>query len=89
MKIDPRLLELHFSEISNEWATASLNCSSNAKKLHYHAQLGRLYGVLAQLDFHVLSDAELKEVKGMLDFFTASLTYLKNSTINTVPYELI
>ena len=89
MKIDPRLLELHFSEISNEWATASLNCYSNAKKLHYHEQLGRLYGVLAQLDFHVLSDAELKEVKGMLDFFTASLTYLKNSTINTVPYELI
>ena len=54
MKIDPRLLELHFSEISNEWATASLNCYSNAKKLHYHEQLGRLYGVLAQLDFHVL-----------------------------------
>ena len=87
--LDASLLWLHFSAISNEWATASLNCYSNLKKRAYHLRLGDLYAALARLDFAGMEESRREELKKVLDFFMDSLSYLKNSMINNVPYELI
>ena len=87
--IEPRMLELHLAEIGNEWATASLNCYSNRKKQYYHQCLGWLFAALMRQKPASMNESQRKELKETLDFFSDSLSYLKNSTINAVPYEVI
>lgn len=87
--IEPRMLKLHLAEIGNEWATASLNCYSNRKKQYYHQCLGWLFAALMRQKPASMNESQRKELKETLDFFSDSLSYLKNSTINAVPYEVI
>lgn len=87
--INHRLMELNFSQIVNVWKQSQHNQYSNIKKKEYHKKLGVLFDKLKVVDFNALSETERKEYYSIMKFFSLSLEYLKNSTMNTVPYELI
>ena len=87
--LDHRMMELNFSQIVNVWKQSQHNQYSNNKKKEYHKKLGELFDKLKGVDFGSLRDTERKEYFSIMKFFSLSLEYLKNSTMNTVPYELI
>ena len=84
-----QLLNSHFAQLVSAWKKSKYNKYSDYDKQEYHAKLAELFDKVKKIDFDKLSDFEKEEIKQMLSFFTASLEFLDNSTINSVPFELI
>jgi hypothetical protein len=85
-----KLLELHFSQLSKIWSKSKNNNYSDNSRLEYHKKLKTLYQLLAKEDFSKISDTdEIKEKKIVLGLFSESITFLDNSTVSSLPFELV
>jgi len=84
-----QLLNSHFAQLVSAWKKSKYNKYSDHDKQEYHNKLDLLFDEIKKSDFERLSNLEKEEIKQILSFFTASLEFLDNSTINTVPFELI
>lgn len=87
--IESQFLKLHFSQLVNAWKLSRYNTYSNVQKQIYHEHLSELFSVLKKINFDNISLSECAEIKEIIDFFIYSLSFLNNSTINNVPYELV
>jgi len=87
--IDSLFLNMHFSQLAQAWKSARFNSYSDVNKQDYHDKLEELFGHLSNLEFSKLDISEQKAIKQIIDFFITSLSFLNNSTINNVPYEIV
>lgn len=85
-----KLLELHFSQLSKIWNRSKSNNYSDKSRNSYHKKLEELYDKLKNEKFANISDPnEIKEKKTILQFFSESITFLDNSTVSSLPFELV
>jgi len=84
-----KLLQLHFSQISKIWSKSRNNNYSDKSRSDYHAKLKQLYSLLLQEDFSKVERLEVEEKKQILSFFSESVTFLDNSTVTSLPFELV
>jgi len=85
-----KLLHLHFSQISKIWSKSQNNNYSDKSRDNYHKKLAELYDKLSNEDFdNRLSRLEIEEKKQMLSFFSDSITFLDNSTVTSLPFEVV
>jgi len=84
-----QLLNSHFAQLVSAWKKSKYNRYSDYDKQEYHDNLASLFEKIKNTDFEKLSGFEKEEIKQILFFFTVSLEFLDNSTINSVPFELI
>ncbi|HTJ52983.1 MAG TPA: hypothetical protein VL443_26190 [Cyclobacteriaceae bacterium] len=85
-----KLLELHFSQLSKIWNRSKNNTYSDTSRKSYHNKLKKLYEQLEKEKLSLITDKnEIKEKKAILAFFSESIAFLDNSTVNTLPFELV
>lgn len=87
--IESYFLKMHFAQLIRAWKISKYNSYSDEQKQIYHENLSSLFSILKGLDFDELSESEKIEIRDVMDFFILSLSFLNNSTINSVPYELV
>lgn len=84
-----QLLNSHFAQLVAAWKKSKNNKYSDSDKQEYHANLEKLFDILKKEDFSSKSNSQKEETKVILDFFLTSLEFLDNSTVNSVPFELV
>lgn len=87
--IEPKLLELHFSQLYFAWSKSKLNRYSDSKKEEFHRNLGSLIQKVSELNFNEMIDDDLQLTKETLDFVFKSLEFLDKSTLNSFPLEIV
>ncbi len=87
--MNPKLLELHFSELVKVWHKSRNNNFSDIAKQDYNERLQRIFDFLKDEEFSKLNNHELLLRSIIIDFFFKSLEFLDNSTLSLIPYELI
>ncbi len=85
----PRLLELHFTQLTKTWNKSKNNNYSDSNKESYHQKLGDLYNYLKNEDFTSFSSEEIEEKYEIIDLIFKSLEFLDSSTLNFLPFEIV
>jgi len=84
------LLGLHFAQLSKIWDKSKNNQYSDKHRDDYHKKLQSLFQKLDRENIIAISEKdEIKEKKAILSFFAESITFLDNSTVNSLPFELV
>lgn len=84
-----QLLNSHFAQLVAAWKKSKNNKYSDSDKQNYHDNLEKLFDILKTENFSSKSNSQKEEIKVIFDFFLTSLEFLDNSTVNSVPFELI
>src|SRR5436190_152401 len=87
--MQPKLLELHFSQLQSEWGISKYNSYSDVRKKEYHQNLETIIGFLEREDFSKLDEDQIQQRNFVIFFVFKSLEFLNHSTTSTIPYELV
>ncbi|HEY4064663.1 MAG TPA: hypothetical protein VGM30_22315 [Puia sp.] len=87
--MQPKLLELHFSQLQTEWVTSKYNNYSDDRKNIYHEKLATIIEGLGKEDFASLDDSQIQERYWVIFFVFKSLEFLNHSTRSTIPFEMV
>lgn len=87
--MEAKFLQLHFSQLQSEWATAKYNNYSDLRKREYHNNLSKIIGFLESEDFSKFSPLEIKQRYYVVFFVFKSLEFLNNSTSSSMPFEIV
>lgn len=87
--MEPKLIELHFSQLQAEWAVSKYNTYSDTRKQAYHENLKIIIAALEKENFEKLDDNEIEQRFLIIFFVFKSLEFLNHSTTSTIPFELV
>lgn len=87
--MEPKLLELHFSQLQSEWNSSKYNSYSDVRKKKYHDNLTTIINRLEAEDFSILDEDQIQQRFWVISFVFKSLEFLNHSTTSTIPYELV
>lgn len=87
--MQPKLLELHFSQLQFEWSKAKYNNYSDLRKKEYHVKLETIISALEKENFQKYNDTEITQRFYVIFFLFKSLEFLNNSTTSTIPFEIV
>lgn len=82
-------LDLHFAQLSKVWAKSKHNIYSDQFKTEYQKKLSEVFYILKNEDFSTLTELQLQVRTIILNFIFKSLEFLDNSTLNSMPFEMI
>ncbi|MGY4540024.1 hypothetical protein ACVW0P_004466 [Mucilaginibacter sp. UYNi724] len=84
-----QLLELHLSQCEIFLHKASSNSYSDTDKQAYQQKLFELFNAIKDNIPEPLDDSNLFIVQEQLNFIAKSLEFLMDSTLNTIPFEVV
>ncbi|MCC7302465.1 MAG: hypothetical protein IT233_07480 [Bacteroidia bacterium] len=87
--MSPRLLELHFAQLTKAWNKSKYNNYSDNNKKLYHDRLGDLYYLLKKEDFSKFTPKQIAERYDVINLIFKSLEFLDSSTLNLLPFEIV
>lgn len=87
--MQPKLLELQFSQLQSEWSKAKYNNYSDLRKKQYHTKLATIISALEKENFQLFDDTEITQRFHVISFLFKSLEFLNNSTTSTIPFEIV
>jgi len=87
--MQPKLLELQFSQLQSEWSKAKYNNYSDLRKKEYHTKLAIIISALEKENFQSFDDTEITQRFHIISFLFKSLEFLNNSTTSTIPFEIV
>jgi hypothetical protein len=87
--MSPELLHLHLSQLNLAFDKSKTNKYADIRKQDYHDTLSELYSKISNEDFFIHNVESLKSFKEILDFIFYSLEFLDNSTLTSIPYEIV
>lgn len=87
--MQPKLLELQFSQLQSEWSKAKYNNYSDLRKKEYHTKLATIISALEKENFQLYDDTEITQRFHIISFLFKSLEFLNNSTTSTIPFEIV
>jgi len=87
--MEAKFLQLHFSQLQSEWATAKYNNYSDLRKREYHEKLSKIISLLEAEDISKFSPLEIKQRFYVVFFLFKSLEFLNNSTSSSMPFEIV
>lgn len=87
--MQPKLLELHFSQLQAQWSNSKYNSYSDVRKAAYHKKLSNIIEKLEAENFAAFSETEIAQRYYVIFFIFKSLEFLNNSTTSTIPFEIV
>lgn len=82
------LYDLNRGQLVGTWNKSRLNKYSDSRKQIFHEKLGKLFSeVIEGYDFSLPVD--LVFCREVMNFFSSSINFLDNNTINVVPHEML
>lgn len=87
--MEPKLLELHFSQLQFEWSKSKYNSYSDRRTREYHSNLAKIISGLEKEDFQKLNKSDIDERNYIILFLLKSLEFLNNSTTSRNAFETI
>lgn len=87
--MSPELLQLHLSQLSIAFDKSKTNKYADSRKQEYHDTLYELYSKIRNDDFSKRNSDSHIFFKEILNFIFYSLEFLDNSTLTSIPYEIV
>jgi len=84
-----RTIKLNISQLAKSFHKSRFNKYSDSRKEKYQEQLNLLFQQIEAEDLTSLSQKELVSKKLAIDFIYESLEFLDNSTLTSIPFEII
>jgi len=84
-----QLLDLHLSQCETFLSKAENNSYSDSDKEEYQKNLGQLFHAIKRSIPDELDNNNLFVIQGHLNFIAKSLEFLMDSTLNTIPFEVV
>ncbi|AIM39131.1 hypothetical protein KO02_22445 [Sphingobacterium sp. ML3W] len=89
MNQSQKMLLLQFSEVEELISKTRGDTYSDNNKAIYHDNLIKLFDGIKAQDLSALSEDEIKEVRSYIKFIFNCLVFLRDSTLNSIPFEIV
>jgi hypothetical protein len=83
------LLQLNLSQLSRAWEKSKFNNYSDKKKSEHIGKLTDLHKLLIAENVASLNENDIVQRSHVIKFFFKNLEFLENSTLNSMPYEIV
>lgn len=87
--MSPELLKLHIAQLSRAFEKSKTNTYADSRKQKYHIKLVELFSKIKQEDISKYDYDQQKNLKEVLDFIFHSIEFLDNSTLTSIPHEIV
>ncbi len=87
--MSPELLRLHIAQLTRTFEKSRTNNYADQRKLDYHNKLSELLKIIHEVDLELYDYENQKSLKEVLDFIFLSIEFLDNSTLTTIPHEIV
>ncbi|RUA31625.1 MAG: hypothetical protein DSY77_12840 [Bacteroidetes bacterium] len=84
-----KLLQLNLAQLTSTWNKSRNNTYSDSFRQDYHNTLEELFKEIDKEDFSKLDANQLEERSFIIQFFFDSVTFLDNSTLSNIPFEIV
>jgi len=84
-----RTLKLNIAQLSKTINKSRYNKYSDFRKENYQFELNKLFDFISKENFENLSESQLLQKKLVIDFIFESIEYLDNSTLTSMPFEIV
>lgn len=89
MNQSQKMLLLQFSEVEELISKTRGDTYSDNNKALYHDNLIKLFDGIKAQNLSSLSEDEIKEVRSYIKFIFNCLVFLRDSTLNSIPFEIV
>ena len=87
--MSPELIRLHISQLIRTIDKSKTNQYADVRKRGYHNKLIDLINLIQKEDLSTYDYNKQKSLKEVLDFIFLSIEFLDNSTLTTIPHEIV
>lgn len=89
MNQSQKMLLLQFSEVEELISKTRGDSYSDNNKASYHENLIKLFEGIKGLELSSLDEVDLQEIKTYIHFIFNCLIFLRDSTLNSIPFEIV
>lgn len=89
MNQSQKMLLLQFSEVEELISKTRGDTYSDNNKANYHNNLIKLFDGIKSLNLGSLDDNAIQEIRSYIKFIFNCLVFLRDSTLNSIPFEIV
>src|SRR5690606_4648043 len=89
MNQSQKMLLLQFSEVEELISKTRGDSYSDNDKADYHNNLIRLFDGIKSLNLQELDENGIQEIRSYIKFIFNCLVFLRDSTLNSIPFEIV